>query len=103
MSDLVFCKESEVKEALLDLLDREDEAPHIFVAYREEIRNSYNRSVTFVIQTKEGNDSLIDRIVKASTKNDRAFRFVKSDMNIESGNLTIDYLYIEAVITPNLT
>jgi len=103
MSDLIFCLESEAKEALLDIIQYEDEAPHVFVAYREANRNSFSRTVTFVIQTKEGNETLINRIVKASSKNDQALRFIKSDMNIESGNLTVDYVFVEAVITPNLT
>lgn len=103
MSELIFCTEADAKTALLSVIEKEDEAPHVFVAYRQEVPNSFNRMITFVIQTKEGNESLINSIVKASSKNDRAFRFVKSDMNIESGNLTIDYIFVETLITPNLT
>lgn len=103
MSDLMYCTEAEVKKILLDLAGEEDEAPFVFVAYREQAVRSLSRQVTFVIQTKEGNEALVNKIVKYSAKNQMELRFVKSDMNIQSGNFAVDFLYIQATIHPNLT
>ena len=104
MSDMMYCTEAEVKEILLGLAKETDEAPFVFVAYRQERSSkSLMRQVTFVIQTKEGNEALVNKIVKYSSRNEMALRFIKSDMNIQDGNFAIDYLYVEAIISPNLT
>jgi len=104
MSDMMYCTEAEVREILLDLAKETDEAPHLFVAYRQEVSSkSLKRQVTFVIQTKEGNEALVNKIVKYSSQNEMALRLIKSDMNIQDGNFAVDYLYVEAIISPNLT
>ena len=103
MSDLMYCTEAEVKEILLEIAETTDEAPFVFVAYREQKPNSLNRLTTFVVQTKEGNEALVNKIVKYSANNEMELRFVKSDINIQSGNFAIDYLFVEATIYPNLT
>jgi len=103
MSDVVCYRlEADVKDILFNIVQDFDETPHIFVAFRDQPRNSFVRVVTFVIQTKEGNEALINKIVKYSSENENALRFVKSDINIQSGNFEVDYLYIEADIAPNL-
>jgi len=100
--DYLFCTEAEVKKILIDVVGRTDEAPAVFVAYREQDRNKFLRKVTFVIQTEEGNEELINNIVKESLKYDTQFKFTKSDINVQSGNLTMDYLFVEANIYPKL-
>lgn len=103
MSDLMFCTEKEVKDLLITAVKLTDEAPVVFVAFREQARNSFNRTVTFVIQTKEGNEDLINNINKASKVNEMQFKFVKSDLNVQDGKYTVDYVMVEATIYPNLT
>lgn len=103
MSDTILRTESEVKAILLDLAKTTDEAPQVFVAYRNQKGDTLQRQVTFVIQTKEGNEALVNAIVKASTQNQMKIRFVKSDLNIQSNNFAIDYLFVEALISPILT
>lgn len=97
-----FCTESEAKALLLGYAKEIDKESAIFVAFRDAIPNSYNRVVTFVIKTEEGNEELVDKIVRESAVEDRRFTFSKSDINIQNGNFTIDYLYITAIITPKL-
>ena len=103
MSDVMFCTEKEVRDILLECAKEIDRKSAIFVAYRETYKNSLKRVVTFVIQTTEGNEELVNRLIKESATYEREFWFDKSDINIQSGNLTVDYLYIDAIITPNLT
>ena len=102
MSDLMYCTEAEVKAILIGLAAVTDEAPAVFVAYREQKARYSKRLVTFVIQTKEGNEDLVNSIVKYSVDNELQLRFAKSDINVQSGNLTVDYLYVEADIYPQL-
>jgi len=102
MSDTMYCTEAEVKEILLGLAKETDEAPFVFVAFREQKSRSLQRQVTFVIQTKEGNEALINKVIKASSMDGMAFRFLKSDINIQDGNFAVDYIFVEADISPNL-
>jgi len=102
MYDELFCTEAEVKDILIDLAKQTDEAPYVFVALREQSESSYVRRVTFVIQTREGNEELINLINKESMEQDRMLRFVKSDIDIQNGNLEVDYLFVVALISPNL-
>lgn len=103
MSDSMYCTEAEVREILLDIAKETDDAPFVFVAYREQSTKSLNRQVTFVIQTTEGNEALVNKVIKYSADNEMKLRFVKSDMNIQSGNFALDFLFIEATIYPDLT
>ena len=102
MSDTMYCTEAEVKDVLLTLAKETDEAPFVFVAFREQKSRSLQRQVTFVIQTREGNEALINKIIKASAMDGMAFRFLKSDINIQDGNFAVDYIFVEADISPNL-
>jgi hypothetical protein len=98
----MYCTEAEVKEILLTLAKETDETPTVFVAYREQGKRTLQRLVTFVIQTKEGNEVLVNKLVKYSAEHELEIRFIKSDINIQSGNLTVDFLFVEANIYPNL-
>lgn len=99
----MYCTEAEVMEMLLDLAKETDEAPHVFVAFREAFSGkSLKRTVTFVIQTKTDNEALVNKIVKASSESEMVFKFMKSDMNIQDGNFEVDYLFVEADISPKL-
>lgn len=103
MSDIMFCTEKEVRDLLLGFAREVDTKSAIFVAYRDGSPKSAKRVVTFVIQTKEGNEELVNKIVTESIRNyESQFYFEKSDINIQSGNLTVDYLYIDAIISPKL-
>jgi O-methyltransferase involved in polyketide biosynthesis len=102
MSDLMYCTEAEVKQILLELAAETDEAPYVFVATREQKRNSLNRMVTFVIQTKEGNEALVNKVVSYSAHNEMALRFLRSDVNIQNGNFATDFIFVEATISPKL-
>ena len=99
----MFCTEAEVKTILIDIIKKIDEAPVVFVAYRNQPVGSLKRTVTFVIQTKEGNEVLVDLINKESLKYDEQMWFLKSDMNIQENNFAVDYLYVDALISPNLS
>ena len=103
MSDVMFCTEAEVKAILIKVAKTTDEAPFVFVAYRNQPTNSYKRLVTFIVQTKEGNEALVDLINKEAMKYDEELQFVKSDINIQDGNFAVDYLYVDALISPNLS
>jgi hypothetical protein len=98
----MFCSENEVKEILRDVIAGVDVEGDVFVAYRKVDDGKMQRVVTFVIPTKEGNEQLINAICKASLKHDREFRFVKSEINVEDTNFTIDYVFVEAVIQPKI-
>jgi len=98
-----FCTEKEVRDILLAIAKETDETPSVFVAYRVQEPRKLHRTVTFVLQTREGNEELVNLLVKGSSENDMMFRFVKSDINIQNGNLTVDFIFVDADIYPNLT
>lgn len=99
-----FCTEAEVKVILTEICKGTgNRSPYIFVSKREQGTRSYMRVVTFVIRTEEGNEELVDAINKWSVKNDRKLEFYWSEINLQNGNLDVDYLMIRAYISPNLT
>lgn len=99
-----FCTEAAAREILNDICKSTGElSPFIIVSKREQKSGSYMRVVTFVIRTEEGNEELVDAINKWSTENDRRLEFYWSEINLQNGNMTADYLMIRAYIAPNLT
>ncbi len=103
MADIMYCTEAEVKDILLKLAKDTDDVSAVFIAYREQKPRQLQREVTFVIQTKEGNEELVNSIVKYSAEHEMELRFLKSDINVQGGNMTIDYLYVQATIYPKLS
>ena len=102
MSNDSFDTENEVKTLLTNLVTTLDGTPHIFVFSREQDKNSTQRVVTFCIQTKEGNEKLVNAIVSLSLSLEKGLRFSKSEVVIENATAVIDYLFIEANIMPCL-
>ena len=103
MGDNMYSTEAEVKTILHDIAEKHDEGSSIFVAKRETYKNNpLKRTVTFVIQTKEGNEALINEILKYIVDNDTSIEFLLSDINVQGGNFTVDYLFVSAEIAPKL-
>lgn len=95
--------EQEVKDFLLNIALETDTAPNVFIAMRDQSENSLMRTVTFVIQTREGNEKLVNKLVKIRVDNeDSPIRFIKSDMNVQNGLFEIDYLFVAVTISPKL-
>lgn len=95
-----FCTEAEVK-TILETLTGED-TPSVVVIKREQKSGSYMRKVTFLIRTVEGDEALVNAINKWSVNNDRKLEFVYSELNLQTGNLDVDYLFVAAYVAPNL-
>lgn len=102
MSDLMYCTEAEVKDILLNLANETDEAPVVFTYGRSAFKNSLKRLVTLVVITKEGNEELVNKIIKYSADNEMVLEFIKSEVNVQNNVATVDYLYVEAIVTPKL-
>lgn len=104
MSDVKFCTEKEVKDLLQSVIETQDEVASVTTAFRNQPNNSLKRTVTFVIQTQEGNEALVNKIVKLTSENqyEGILSFDKSEMIIQDGRFMVDFLYVEAVISPNL-
>ena len=99
-----FCSEAECKLVLHDIVKSTgDLSPYIFVSKREQKSRSYVRAVTFVIRTEEGNEDLVDAINTWSVKNAQKIEFYWSEINLQNGNLGVDYLMVRAYVAPNLT
>lgn len=96
-----FQTEVEVIDILMTLALGTDKVAVVFAMQRVQSQNSLTRVVTFVIQTKVGNEALINSINKYRITHNVELRFIKSEMNVHGGSLDVDYLFIEAYISPN--
>ena len=99
-----FCDEESVYEILIDIC-RENGAlkPTILVSARDQKPRSFMYEATFVIITDEGNEELIRAINKWSAKNDRMIQFFHSEINLQNGDLTADYIMVKGFVAAPLT
>ncbi len=102
MSDL-FCTEAEVKTIIFDAALTVDIKPVVFVAKRETLKDNRLAYVaTFAVQTSSDNEALINALLKM-TLGYSSIRVAGSDVDIQGGNLMVDFLWVEATIQQNLT
>ena len=101
----MFCSEDDVKQILRNIIGNIDAEGDVFVYQRTVDKDTFTRLTTFVIPTHEGNEALINAIERASISDeyDGDFKFVKSEINVEDKAYPIDYLFVQANITPKLT
>lgn len=64
--------------------------------------NSATVSVTYLIMCGANNADMVKGLLKAFLPEREKLVFSNSQLNLESGNLEIDYLYVKAEIKPNL-
>jgi len=97
-----FCTELEVSSLLMSVASAIDIRPVIFVAKREITKqNKMTYTATFAMQTGANNESLVHALIKLSIENEDIV-FAGSDLDIQGGNLTIDFMWVNAVIRRNL-
>jgi len=97
-----FCTELEVSSLLMSVASAIDIRPVIFVAKREITKqNRMTYTATFAMQTVANNESLVHALIKLSIENEDIV-FAGSDLDIQGGNLTIDFMWVNAVIRRNL-
>lgn len=75
-----------------------ENSPRCIVVNREQKRNSLTRIVRFALVVTANNFELIDALILDSLTFDNYLYFVGSELNRQSDNLEIDYLYFEALI-----
>ena len=97
-----FCTESEVVELLIDIAKQHDDAPIVLAAKRTGGKNRVQRMVTFVIRVASGNESLVNALVKLSIDSNLSLWFDGSEINLQDGQMEIDYLYVSATVSPNI-
>ena len=97
-----FCTESEVMELLITTAKKYDDAPIVVAAKRTGGKNTIQRTVTFVIRAASGNESLVNALVKLSIDRNLSLWFDGSEINLQDGQMEIDYLYVSAIVSPNI-
>ncbi len=102
MSDDMFCSETEVETLIFETAATVDVKPVVFVAKRETLKeNRFAYNSTFAVQTSAGNEALITALMKMTLEKSN-IKFNGSDVDIQGGNLMVDFIWMEATITPNL-
>jgi hypothetical protein len=99
-----FCTEDEARQVLYDICySVGQDSPFVMVARREQKSRSLRREVTFVIRTKEGDEKLIDSLIKWGIENSFKLEFFLSELNLQNENLTADYIYVRCFVAPDLS
>jgi hypothetical protein len=96
--DNMFCTEQEVIDLVLASAATVDVIPDIFVAKRETSKdNSLVYTCTIAVQTAAGNEALIVALMKMTLEH-KGIKFNGSDVDVQGGNLLVDFLWVEATI-----
>lgn len=97
-----FTTEAEVKTILLATSKIHDNAPEIITQKRIGGKGVGARNVTFAIRVAEGNEALVNAITKLTINYNQQLWFEGSEINLQAGQNDIDYIYVTAIIKPNL-
>ena len=94
----MWCTEKEVMDMIETLALPLDVVPTVFVSRREPLKeNPYKYNAIFAVQTSENNEALIAKLLFAEE-----IDFIGSEVDTQGGNAILDFLYVQATISPKL-
>lgn len=97
-----FCTEAEAKTAILAVAKQHSDNPIVVASKRISSSSTVNRDVTFVIRCETDNEELINGLEKLAIDSNRSLSFIGSEMNLQDGQMDIDYIYVQAQIKPTI-
>lgn len=97
-----FQTEAEVKAILLATAQAHDSAPDVITQQRKGGKSKGTRDVTFVIRAGAENEALINALTALTITYNQKLWFEGSEINLQSGQNDVDYIYVTATIKPNL-
>lgn len=97
-----FQTEAEVKAILTATAEANDDAPTIITQKRIGGKGQGTRNVTFALRVAEGNETLVNALTKLTIAYNQQIWFEGSEINLQNGQNDIDFLYVTAIIKPNL-
>ena len=97
-----YCTESEAKAEILKVAKLHSDNPIVIAAKRTSGINTIHRDVTFVVRCGVDNELLVNALEQLSLTTNRSLSFIGSEVNLQDGQMSIDYLYVTASIKPNL-
>jgi hypothetical protein len=103
MAGCDFGSEASVRTLLLDTAKLHDDAPEVITAKRTQGKGTVIRHTTFVIRCAAENKALVNAISALTLTYDQNLWFEGSEVNLQSGQNDIAYIYVTAVIRPILT
>lgn len=100
--DCSFKTEAEVKNIILTEAKLHDDAPEIITQKRVQGKGTVNRNVTFVLRVKAENEALVNALSALTITYGQSMWLDGTEINLQSGQIEIDYIYVTAVIKPIL-
>lgn len=97
-----YTDEDALAKALEELVKELDGTAKVLTYNRLVAPNTLLVATTFLIMCKANNFTLVKALMKAFLPERGKIVFANSQLNLESGNLDIDYLYVKAEIKPKL-
>lgn len=97
-----FTDEAAIKDAIAQTVAPFDNSARTIVYTRAVIPNTATLETVFLVMGKVNNSALIKQLMKTFLPMKADISFTGSEINLEGGNLEIDYLKITAKIKPKL-
>lgn len=97
-----FTDEDVLRSQLETFVKATDKTAQVLTFSREVPPNTAKINTTFVVTCASGQFALVVKMLKEFRQYEGKIVFGNSQLNMESGNLEIDFLYIKAEIKPKL-
>jgi len=97
-----FKTEKEVKAILLEVAKKHENAPEVITQKRIQGKGTIQRNVTFVIRASSENEDLVNAVSALTLTYNQDMWLEGSEMNLQSGQNDVDYIYVTAIIKPVL-
>ncbi len=97
-----FKTEAAAKAVLLETAKQYDENPDVLTFKRVQGKGTVIRTVTFVVRCGAENEELVNAISALTLTYGQDMWLEGSEINLQSGQNDIDYIYVIAIIKPVL-
>ncbi len=97
-----FKTEAAAKAILLETAKEHDQNPEVFTLKRVQGKGTVIRTVTFCVRAGAENEALINAISALTLTYGQDMWLEGSEINLQSGQNEIDYIYVIAIIKPIL-
>ena len=98
-----FLSEADVKTAILAAARPHEPQAQVYTVKRDIGKGTVNRTVTFAVRVSEGNEALVNALISLSLRSHPALYVRGSEVNLQNGEMAIDYIYVVATVAPQLT
>jgi len=98
-----YRSEADALEEIRQAVEAVDAGAEVFLLRRDAERGSLMRVAVYAVRcAAEGNEALVNALAKMGATTNGSAWFAGSEINLESGRLETDYLFVHATIRPKL-